>query len=708
MDTISIQRFSKPKEYPKIVIPPRRKPFLAVHGNVMYDYFYQSHTDTPYMDKELHQHTLQTVLDITIKDQYPFHIAFNTSKGSSAYFRNITGLNLQYTNRDFRNTIIRKARDWDAGNYKQLGELKQIKDSLDKVWAEVNKLRGWFTDPSWKQQMVEAKERELYSKAPAKTLPAFPGIKKWAFPGLPAYPSLPERKLPADSSLLKLEEQYNSKKRVLDSLQQKLAILDKKHQRILTAISTRKTQMAELLTGAKNNRELADKLGDMGLPDTVLPKGYKTLLAVKSFGIGRTMVDYSELTVKNVSIMGFQAEYNPSYYVAFATGSVDYRFRDFIVNQNRVRQYVNIARVGFGMREGNNIILSVYGGKKQVYNFNTSTPGNGPVEVPDYRIMGMSLEGKWLLSKHHSITGEIAKSSTPYFIRTAGHENQNESMLRFSDHSNEAYAVTANSYIPSAGTRLTGMYKLMGANFQSFSLYATGNKQNAWMLKADQPFFKKQLMISASIRKNVFASQFENAGYQSSTVFKSIQATFRKKHWPVISVGYYPSSQLMKLSEDKYIENLFYTLVGTVNHLYAYRGTSMNTMFSGTRFYNKQTDSNFVYFNSTNLLLNQTVFLGRLTLNGGLSSAMNREYAIHGVDGNLQYRAAQWLEFGGGLKYNYQTVYRLKQLGYTANIKVLIPWLGEVALMTDKGFVPGAQKQLVSNNTGRLTYTKIF
>jgi hypothetical protein len=67
-----------------------------------------------------------------------------------------------------------------------------------------------------------------------------------------------------------------------------------------------------------------------------------------------------------------------------------------------------------------------------------------------------------------------------------------------------------------------------------------------------------------------------------------------------------------------------------------------------------------------------------------------------------------WLEIGGGVKYNYQTVYQLKQTGYSANTRINIPKVGEIALMADKGFVPGVNRQLVSNETGRLTYTKVF
>jgi hypothetical protein len=673
---------------PVPVIPPQRKPLLVVHGNVMYDFYYQSNADTPYLEKEIYQHTLQTSLEITFRDRYPMRVNFTTTRGNSALFRDLTGANMQYTNRDFKNLLMQKAQGWDAGQLKEWKELEALKQRIADRLKELNLLKRSTGGPTSIQKVIEARERELYGKVKDSL-----SAKTKGTDSLQQYTAVKQK---VDSLTAKI-----------DSLQQELAQWQDLYRKKQQLLGARKQQLMDALINSRNNKELADNLEAMNLPDTVLPKGFRTLLAVRSVGIGRTMVDYSELTAKNISITGVQAEYNPSYYVAFATGAVDYRFRDFVVNDNRVRQYLNMVRVGTGMKEGNNIILSFYTGKKQVYNFNTAG-GNTTAEAPDYKIMGFSLEGRWQLNRNNYIIGEAAKSSMPYYARQPHNQGLGNSMLSMSDHSNEAFAVTAVSLLPHTGTRFEGMYKRMGANFQSFSLYSTGSTQTGWMLKADQPLFKQQLTLTGSIRQNVYTSIFENASYRSNTVFKSIQATFRRKNWPVISLGYFPSSQLMKLSDGKYFENLFYTLVGTASYFYQYRGISMNTIFSGTRFYNHQTDSGFVYFNSTNLLLNQTVFLGRFTLNGGLSSATNQDYGVYGADGSVQYKMLTWLEVGGGLKYNYQTVYRLQQTGYTANARINIPKIGEVALMADQGFVPGVNKQLVPNKTGRLTYTKIF
>ncbi|TWI88864.1 hypothetical protein LX66_2951 [Chitinophaga japonensis] len=690
-----IRRSRGPQALPVI----SRKPFLTVHGNIVYDLYYQSNVDTPYLEKELYQHTLQTSLEITIRDQYPLRVAFTTQRGNSALFRDITGLNLQYSNRDFKNALLLKAQKWEPGTLEEWGELAQLKQRIEERIKELNRLKRWKTSPSQIQMLVEARERELYGRL-KDSLSARGSLMDSLQKYMPARDK-------ADSVSDLLRERYAAAARQVDSLQQELVAWERLYQQKQQAFGARKQQLMTAIMNSRNNKELADSLATMNLPDTILPDGYRSLLAVRSVGIGRTMVDYSELTARNVTITGVQAEYNPSYYIAFATGAVDYRFRDFIVNENRVRQYLNIVRVGTGMKEGNNIILSFYTGKKQVYNFNTA-PGNNITEAPDYKIMGVSLEGRWQLNKHNYIIGEAAKSSMPYYVRSAHDQGLGASMVSLNDHSNEAFAVTACSFIPATGTRISAMFKRMGANFQSFNLYTSGSAQTAWMVKADQPLFKQQLTLSGAVRQNVYTSVFENAAYRSNTIFKSIQATFRRKHWPVLSLGYFPSSQLMKLSEDKYVENLFYTLVATASHFYRYQGITMNTIFSGTKFYNHQTDSNFVYFNSTNLLLNQTVFLGKFTLNGGLSSAVNQDYALYGIDGSMQYKILTWLEIGGGIKYNYQTEYNLQQTGYSANARVNIPKIGEVALMADKGFVPGVDRQLVPNKTGRITYTKIF
>jgi hypothetical protein len=223
-----------------------------------------------------------------------------------------------------------------------------------------------------------------------------------------------------------------------------------------------------------------------------------------------------------------------------------------------------------------------------------------------------------------------------------------------------------------------------------------------------QPFFHRQLQVTGSVRTNDFTNPLLNTSYKSSTVFKSIQATLRLRKWPTLSVGYFPSAQIIKLDDDRYQENLFYTFTASAGYVYQVHEISMISMAMYTQFYNKIADSNFVYFNTKNLLLSQTAIIGRLNVQTQLSAAQNNSYNLYVIDGRGDYKITNWLSLGAGIKYNRQTVYNVTQWGYSGSAGIKIPKLGDVKLSADKGFIPGNNRRLMPNNMGRLTYFKTF
>ncbi len=72
----------------------------------------------------------------------------------------------------------------------------------------------------------------------------------------------------------------------------------------------------------------------------------------------------------------------------------------------------------------------------------------------------------------------------------------------------------------------------------------SGLTRRAWMARLNQSFWKRKLTVDAAIRKNDFVSPIAAPSFDSKTIFKSLQATLRIPHYPFISVGYYPGSQL--------------------------------------------------------------------------------------------------------------------------------------------------------------------
>lgn len=699
---------------------------ISIHGNILYSVDYRSYIDTPYAEKEVYYHTVQTYYDVVYKNRYPVRVYLTNRFSNSAFTRRFTDLSMNFNANDYKNRIKQVISRYPAPSLLS-DSLNMLDKKLGDKRLENLQLNSWVNSAATLQRLVEIKERELYQQqAPAfnpdtlwdMSALAMPDVQKPHMPGakeLPGYlqkttkqpsdiaPKQPAPPSKADDSAFLAD--YRARKQKIDSLQQELRSLEKKYYACKQQVAAWQQQKNRSIDQASTTQELEAEIRSRNIPDSALPEGYQSLWAIKSFGIGRTVVDYSELSAKNVSINGVQLEYNPSYYVAVAAGTIDYRFRDFIVkNATAPAQHLYLVRVGRGQKNGNNIILTWYTGKKQLYNSTGSTQSI----QPDYHLMGFTLEGNYKLNRTTYVTAEVAKSSLPYYNQPGMQKNLLAATVRFSEHSNEAYSLKIQSEIKASGTRINVFYKRYGASFQSFSLITTGVEQKAWMVKADQPLFRRRLMLTASLKENDYSNPAANTSYQSNIVFKSAQATLRIPRWPVVMVGYYPSAQLTKLSNGEYTENMFYSLVGNMSYYYKMNQVNMSSTAMYTRFYNKQSDSAFIYSNTTNLLFNQVLFYNRLTcqLTGAVS--LSHDYNLYTLDQEVQYAVLQWLKAGAGMKYNRQTGYNITQLGYKGTVAVSIKKLGELQLMMDKGFIPGANKQLVENKTGRFSFFRTF
>jgi hypothetical protein len=704
---------------------PGRKPFLTVHGNVLYNMDYRSNIDTPYAEKDVYQHTIQTYLDITVKDQYPIRLYFTNRFSNSSLFRNFADLNLQYNPNEFSNKIKQQIKEKIKASL-SVDSLRVIRKLLLQNVDLLNALQTGIKKTAQLQRMVEDRERQLYGDVKAgsgsnevagllrsvdMTNEEIAEIKKGRLPGrLEAYfndTAKPEGSFTKMRDSIRQEQpDWAAVQQKKDSILGVIVLLQDAYRKRKNFLEQYQRNLDGAVDKITTVSQLRQKLDELHIADSSLPKGYKTLWSLKSLSVGRSIVNYSELSAKNISITGVQGEFNPSYYLAVASGAVDYRFRDYVVQRSSgPRQYLNLVRAGWGNKDGNNIILTYYTGKRQLYN-SATTIQNGA--IPNYNLMGFTVEGNYKLNETTYLTAELAKSSLPYYNRDAGDKGLLAGTLRFSDHTNEAYSLKLATAVPQTDTRIDGYYKHFGANFQSFSLFTTGAEQDAWMVRVNQNFFRRRLSLTASVKQNDYTNPFVDHAYNSKTLFKSLQATLRLPKWPVISLGYFPSSQLTKTGDDQYTENLFYTLVGNMSYNYHVAHTMMNSTLTYTQFYNKATDSNFVYFNTRNLMLNHAIFWRRFTYQTTASFATNTEYNLYMWDHDVLYAIRQWLSIGGGIKYNRQTVYNIEQLGYKYTAILKLKKIGEIQLLYDKGFIPGVNRQLIDNKIGRVSFFKIF
>lgn len=667
----------------------KHTPFLQVHGNVLYNVNYYSNIDTPYNEQNVYQHTIQTYLDILVKGQYPVRVYLTNRFSNSSLFRNFSDFNFSYTNTQFNQMIREQVRRRFLASMPSPKSLDSLQHLLDTTILKLRGMELWIKNPALLQRMVEERERALKEKLMGKADTLITQAK-------PELDSLP------------LADEYARRKQQADSLRNRIATLQ---QSLKTAYLHSKSdinRISRAIEQADNPSRLKAVMEELHLEDTILPKGYKPLMAIRSFSLGRSVVNYSELSVKNISVNGVQSEYNPGSYYAVAAGKVDYRFRDFIVKSpGQSGQFLTVLRYGRGFKDGNNIILTYFNGRRQLYNANTTDTQQ--VKMPSTALMGITIEGNYRLTENITLTGEIAKSSMPGYAGDSTSKNNLPSqMVQFSNRTNEAYAIKVNAYFPATQTRIRGTYKHLGINYQSFSIFTDGTAQTTWNASVNQLFFHRQLDVTIGANTNDFSNPLIGSNYKSTTVFKSIQATLRKKYWPVVSLGYFPSSQVTKLGDGHYTENLFYTLVGNVTHTYRVKQLMMNSTIVYTQFYNRATDSGFVYFNTKNLLLSQAFFWQQFTLQANAAAAINQEYRLYTLEGKGVYTINKYISAGAGMKYNRQTNYNIQQYGYSVELTLNIPKLGQIQFSADKGFIPGPDKRLITNNTGRATYFKTF
>lgn len=287
----------------------------------------------------------------------------------------------------------------------------------------------------------------------------------------------------SDSTKQQYEDLYQERKAQIDSLTASVKELKTKTDSIKKAVSAKAADIRSRINKAKDHKELSLLAKKHGLDTTGKTRGFEKILSnIKSFNIGRTMLNYTELTAQNISITGINVEYNPSYYAAFAIGKIDYRFRDFFNRPARNHgQYLALGRFGWGDVNKKAVIFTLFKGRKNQSEFALSD------SVRNYvNIIGYSVESIYKFGENTRFSAEFAKSTKPISGSLAD-SKQMDNLLRFSDNSNMGINIKAETEINATDTKLSGFYRKTGESFQSFSLFSYNTDQTAWMLRALQP-----------------------------------------------------------------------------------------------------------------------------------------------------------------------------------------------------------------------------
>jgi hypothetical protein len=713
---------------------------VSIHGNVQYDFLYRTLIDTPFYQSDFMQHSVRTNFSVLFRNVMPFNVTVLHRNSNSPHFRDITDISFNYRHQDYRRQLRDQILQEAIGktNLAYQDTLLKVNEKIQSLQWEVQAMEKWLASPARVQEIIAERElgvRDRFAMSDSSSeikhtpiisreeLPSMETIRKAMAEKVKGslsvendsilqvvnrYAELDNKRLSDSIQSLQSSAFINDQKQKLKELKEKLASLEKIRNGIKKSVSDSLSKIKQEITKAKDVNSLKRIAeGNKALPNKGI-RFEELISSIETIGIGRSWIDYSELTIKNISLNGFNIEANPGrLYLAFAAGKVNNRFRDFgVLSTKQQKQSIYVVRAGLGRKNGSNIIATWYDGKRNLLNqYSTSPVANN---IRPERVIGLSVETRIAVDENHYVIAEVAKSS----FQTTGQVNFSDQQLfdkvrNLRNRSNEAYSIKFNSYWPGAGTKIVGYYKKMGENFQSFNLQPINSVQEAYSIKLQQQVWKRRLTVDAAIRKNDYNNPLLTPSISSSTIFKSLQLTLKVPKYPYITLGYMPASQLTMLDNQRIVEYQYNTLNAIANYSYRWAQVALNTTAMYLRLYNNEPDTGFIYYNATSMAVTQTFYVGRFQLHSGLTFTRQKFQDITSIEQSASYQARSWLSLNGSVNLNKiensSPVYGARA-AFIMNFKTI----GIIQAVYEKSYLPGTQRNLLPVETGRLTYTRYF
>ncbi|MBS1564499.1 MAG: hypothetical protein JST39_08910, partial [Bacteroidetes bacterium] len=193
--------------------------------------------------------------------------------------------------------------------------------------------------------------------------------------------------------------------------------------------------------------------------------------------------------------------------------------------------------------------------------------------------------------------------------------------------------------------------------------------------------------------------------YKSNTVFKSINAVFKRRKWPVLTLGYVPMSQLTVI-DNQVLENRFQTLTASFNHFYRLGTRQTSSTLVYNRFYNHSNDTGFIYYNAVNLFYAQNLLFNHFTVGYTISRSAGSQYTLNGLEGNI-YLNLKRVAPGFGIKISSLNRTDTRAGGYV-NCNVRLSRKDMVYVNYEHGYLPGTGRQLIRNDMGSVQYSRSF
>lgn len=168
-----------------------------------------------------------------------------------------------------------------------------------------------------------------------------------------------------------------------------------------------------------------------------------------------------------------------------------------------------------------------------------------------------------------------------------------------------------------------------------------------------------------------------------------------------------PTSQVTMM-DNLMMENRFQTLMATASHYYKVGTIKASSFGSLYKFYNNSSDSGFVFYNATNILVGQSFFFDDFTASINFSRSASAQYMLNVASEEVSFPVFRKGSLGLGIRLNNYNRSTLK-VGEFVNINYQIGRSDFISVNYERGYLPGAYgKALRQNDFGNVQLTKRF
>jgi hypothetical protein len=703
----SFERIPRLLHTPSNIPVNAKHPLLSIAGELGYQYFGRESSADNLLLLNSNSHIATARLNVIYKETYPFSIYFRYNNTRPFQLDNQYEINISFDNRGFKELLRDKIAENIKNDFlkKQIQLLSRYEDLFKKFQSQKEMLKS----PVYIQKVVQDRLRNR----PQATMNMETTDVSRRLDGISGLLNQP----------LKAKDLVNAgletaKKRIKDSIENRLSTIKSN---MHTLLEEKRDSLSQLLKGLEDslvsqkeifskqldslNNEMAELSSSDDLKQYANAKGVKdslpenkwaSLLMKTNIRLGKFILNNSELTISNIFLHGASIKYGEEKFIQVSGGVYDFAFRQAfrILGDSINKPHQSVFAIKLGKTDGHNLsAINFYiGGKEK--------PGTLTNELRT--VTGVSIEQRVYFNKNITFDCELAKSSTRVNSITDKQQAALKDLVTNLNTRTFGLYGSLKASLPKTKTDAELSYRYWGQQFESFNASQYFTPQNNVETKLVQSLFKRKLYFSGGLRYTDFKSYGIASNMKTKAFFASANATLHIKHLPIISIGYYPGSQLYWLDNNKLYEYYYYIWNATASHYFNLGKMPFQAVLSYNKFFNKYTDSvvtgaQFYY----NFFL--TAWSGRFSYQVNYSHQQVDKNILTTFESGLNYSAKK-IRIGGNAKWNFMET--SMRLGYNVSFGLLIEKIGSVNFIYDRSFLADRRGLFIPIETGQIQIIK--